>query len=135
MARDLENKVIVVTGGGDGIGLECALAYMRAGASVAILDRNVEATARAKAKLGDSAIALHTDVSEGGSVERAITEVLEHSAASILCTIMRGSLILRNRSTRLQRTSGTIPFRSTSRLFTGRRSTRLKDLSQAREPF
>lgn len=78
MARDLENKVIVVTGGGDGIGLECALAYMREGASVAILDRNVEATARAKAKLGDSAIALHTDVSEGASVERAIIAVLEH---------------------------------------------------------
>lgn len=78
MARDLENKVIVVTGGGDGIGLECALAYTRAGASVAILDRNVEATARAEAKLGDSAIALHADVSEGASVERAIAEVLKH---------------------------------------------------------
>ncbi|HEY4047864.1 MAG TPA: SDR family oxidoreductase [Acidobacteriaceae bacterium] len=78
MARDLENKVIVVTGGGDGIGLECALVYMREGASVAILDRNVEATARAKTKLGDSAIALHTDISEGPSVERAIAEVLEH---------------------------------------------------------
>src|ERR1700675_4670531 len=78
MARDLEDKVIVVTGGGDGIGLECAMAYMRAGASVAILDRNVEAIARAEAKLGDSAIALHADVSDGASVERAIAEVLKH---------------------------------------------------------
>lgn len=51
---------------------------MRERASVAILDRNVEATACAEAKLRDSAIALHANVSEGASVERAIAEILKH---------------------------------------------------------
>ncbi len=41
MVSDLANKVIVLTGGGDGIGRECALAYARAGATVAIPDRNM----------------------------------------------------------------------------------------------
>jgi NAD(P)-dependent dehydrogenase (short-subunit alcohol dehydrogenase family) len=33
----------LLTGGGEGIGAECALAYVREGATVAILDRNREA--------------------------------------------------------------------------------------------
>ena len=38
MADDLEGKVIVVTGGGDGIGRECALAYAREKGVVVILE-------------------------------------------------------------------------------------------------
>ncbi len=34
MRRDLEGKVVVVTGGGDGIGRECAVAYVREKATV-----------------------------------------------------------------------------------------------------
>lgn len=36
----LQHKVILITGGADGIGWECAKAYARAGASVCIADRN-----------------------------------------------------------------------------------------------
>jgi meso-butanediol dehydrogenase/(S,S)-butanediol dehydrogenase/diacetyl reductase len=36
----LENKIIVLTGGGDGIGWECAKAYVKAGATICILDKN-----------------------------------------------------------------------------------------------
>ncbi|RBQ06287.1 SDR family NAD(P)-dependent oxidoreductase [Pedobacter miscanthi] len=36
----LKNKIVVVTGGGDGIGWECAKAYVRAGATVCIIDKN-----------------------------------------------------------------------------------------------
>lgn len=74
--RDLENKVIVVTGGADGIGFACVSAYLREGASVAILDRNHDAAERAAAQLGSAAIALHTDVSDGSAVERALATVL-----------------------------------------------------------
>ncbi|QNN40979.1 SDR family NAD(P)-dependent oxidoreductase [Pedobacter roseus] len=36
----LENKFVVLTGGGDGIGWECAKAYIKAGATVCIIDKN-----------------------------------------------------------------------------------------------
>jgi NAD(P)-dependent dehydrogenase (short-subunit alcohol dehydrogenase family) len=36
MNSELSGKVIVLTGGADGIGRECALAYAREGATVAI---------------------------------------------------------------------------------------------------
>ena len=42
MGSDLESKVVLLTGGASGIGRECALAYGREGATVAILDRNFE---------------------------------------------------------------------------------------------
>jgi len=42
-ARPLENRVILVTGGGYGIGREAALTYARAGATVLLLGRTEEA--------------------------------------------------------------------------------------------
>jgi meso-butanediol dehydrogenase / (S,S)-butanediol dehydrogenase / diacetyl reductase len=78
MSDDLMDAVILVTGGADGIGRECALAYARAGAGVAILDRNVEAARRMAAELGHAGLAVEADVSEGSAVEAAISKVLQH---------------------------------------------------------
>jgi NAD(P)-dependent dehydrogenase (short-subunit alcohol dehydrogenase family) len=77
MASDLADKVIVLTGGGDGIGRECALAYARAGAAVAILDRNMAAAERTVAELSSDNIAVRADVSDGTAVQSAITTVLK----------------------------------------------------------
>lgn len=74
---DLANKVIVLTGGGDGIGRECALAYARAGAAVAIIDRNMAAAEGTAADLGGKSIAIHADVSDGDAVKNAIATVLK----------------------------------------------------------
>ena len=52
MASELAEKIIVLTGGADGIGRECALAYQREGAIVAILDRDLDAAQRTAAALG-----------------------------------------------------------------------------------
>jgi NAD(P)-dependent dehydrogenase (short-subunit alcohol dehydrogenase family) len=76
MPADLTGKIIVLTGGGDGIGRECALAYAREGANVAILDRNIEAAKSTAAELGLDALALRVDVSDGAAVETAISSVL-----------------------------------------------------------
>ena len=76
MALDLEGKVVVLTGGGDGIGRECALAYARAGATVAILDRNISAAERTAAELGGESLAVQSDVSDGGAVQTAMATVL-----------------------------------------------------------
>ena len=42
MGNDLEGKVILLAGAASGIGRECALAYAREGATIAILNRNFE---------------------------------------------------------------------------------------------
>jgi meso-butanediol dehydrogenase/(S,S)-butanediol dehydrogenase/diacetyl reductase len=77
MALDLASKVVVLTGGGDGIGRECALAYARAGASVAILDRNIAAAERTAAELVSESLAARTDVSDGPAVQTAMATVLK----------------------------------------------------------
>lgn len=77
MTTNLEDKVIVLTGGASGIGRECAMAYSREGANVAILDTNLEAAERTVTELGGGAIALRADVSDGEAVQAAITAVLK----------------------------------------------------------
>jgi NAD(P)-dependent dehydrogenase (short-subunit alcohol dehydrogenase family) len=76
MADELTGKVIVLTGGADGIGRECALAYGREGARVAIVDRDFDAAQRTAAELGGGSIALGADVSDGEAVRSAMVAVL-----------------------------------------------------------
>jgi meso-butanediol dehydrogenase/(S,S)-butanediol dehydrogenase/diacetyl reductase len=77
MPADLSGKVVVLTGGADGIGRECALAYARAEATVAILDRDLERAQRTASEAGGECIALHADVSDGDQVNSAIATVLK----------------------------------------------------------
>jgi NAD(P)-dependent dehydrogenase (short-subunit alcohol dehydrogenase family) len=76
MADELTGKVIVLTGGADGIGRECALAYGRESATVAIVDRDLDAAQRTAAELGGGSIALGADVSDGEAVRSAIATVV-----------------------------------------------------------
>ena len=73
----LAGKVIVLTGGGDGIGRECALAYSREGARVAIVDWNLDAAQRTVGELKTEGLALRADVSDGSAVEGALLAVTE----------------------------------------------------------
>lgn len=77
MAGDLAGKVIVITGGADGIGRECAFAYVRDGARVAILDNNLEAAKATAAELGGRNVAFFADVSDGPSVQAALRSALQ----------------------------------------------------------
>jgi meso-butanediol dehydrogenase / (S,S)-butanediol dehydrogenase / diacetyl reductase len=77
MSDELKNKVILLTGGGDGIGAECALAYAREGATVAILDRNLDAARRVAAQAGSRSVALQADVGDGAMVKAALDRILE----------------------------------------------------------
>src|SRR5450631_3304289 len=78
MTEALKEKVIVLTGGADGIGRECALAYGREGAIVAIVDRDLDAAQRTAAEVGGGSIALGADVSDGEAVRIAIAAVVIH---------------------------------------------------------
>ena len=77
MEKDLEGKVILLTGGASGIGRECAIAYAREGATVAIVDRNFEEAQAAAKELDNRSIAYRADVSNGTEVEAAITALLK----------------------------------------------------------
>jgi meso-butanediol dehydrogenase / (S,S)-butanediol dehydrogenase / diacetyl reductase len=74
----LRNRVVFLTGGASGIGRECASAYVREGASVAIADIDPEQAVKTASNLGGTTLALTCDVSDSLSVGRAITTTLEH---------------------------------------------------------
>lgn len=76
MPGELSGKVIALTGGADGIGYECASAYVREGAAVAILDREGEKAEKVVAELGSDCMAVQADVGEGSAIEAALHSVL-----------------------------------------------------------
>lgn len=70
----LEEKVAVVTGAAQGIGLEIARTFVREGAKVVIADINEEAGARAVTALGGADLArfVRCDVRDGAAVEAVV---------------------------------------------------------------
>ena len=50
----LANKICLITGGGSGIGEACAKTYAREGATVVVVDRNLEGAQRVTTEIGQS---------------------------------------------------------------------------------
>lgn len=73
----LKEKIIFLTGGSTGIGYDCARAYASEGATVVIVARHGDASAKAAADLGDGHLGFGCDVSNGAQVEAAIARTLE----------------------------------------------------------
>jgi NAD(P)-dependent dehydrogenase (short-subunit alcohol dehydrogenase family) len=73
----LTDKVIFLTGGSEGIGLECAKAYVAAGARVAVAALDNEKLADCAALLGPAHLVLACDVSSDASVKQAIEHTLQ----------------------------------------------------------
>jgi NAD(P)-dependent dehydrogenase (short-subunit alcohol dehydrogenase family) len=77
---DLSGKVALVTGASGGLGLHFARTLAAAGARVALAARRreqLEANVAAIAGAGPEAVAVAMDVTDPGSVERAVAEVAE----------------------------------------------------------
>jgi len=74
----LGDKVIFVTGGADGIGRECALAYAREGAHVVIADMNLDKARQTLSELSREGLALSCDVADPGSVQKALQCATDH---------------------------------------------------------
>ncbi len=74
----LANKTVFLTGGGSGIGRECACAYAAGGARVAIADIDRRAAEESAQAIGAGSIALACDVSDGAAVESAMKTTFEH---------------------------------------------------------
>ena len=80
MARLLEERIAVVTGGGSGIGRAIALGYAKEGAQVAILDANGEAaaeTAKAITATGGKATSFMVDVTERDKCREVAAQIAE----------------------------------------------------------
>src|ERR1051326_5177494 len=75
MSADLAGKIAVVTGGGNGIGAACCRALAKAGARVAVIDRDGEAARRVAAEIGDAASAYELDVADGDAFKRLAGEI------------------------------------------------------------
>ncbi len=72
----LQDKIIFLTGGSTGIGLDCAKAYAAEGAKVVIVARNGELSAEVAADLGEDHLGFSCDVSSDADVAAAIQRVL-----------------------------------------------------------
>jgi NAD(P)-dependent dehydrogenase (short-subunit alcohol dehydrogenase family) len=71
----LAGKVAVVTGGSSGIGLATAKLFVQSGAKVIITGRNQQALDQAVSELGDSVIAVRSDVSRLNDIESLFNTV------------------------------------------------------------
>lgn len=74
----LKDKVIFLTGGSTGIGLDCAKAYAAEGAKVVLVARGREAVENAAAAMGDGHMGFCCDVSSDADVKAAIEKTLAH---------------------------------------------------------
>ena len=75
---EFQDKVVLITGAGRGIGKALALAFARAGARVAVNDINPttgEATAQAISALGGAAAAWHADVAHKMAVQSMLIDI------------------------------------------------------------
>jgi NAD(P)-dependent dehydrogenase (short-subunit alcohol dehydrogenase family) len=76
MPGQLQGRCILITGGAQGIGLECSRAYVREGARVAIADIDHQRAENAVKELGPSAVSVPCDVADGNSIANAVESIL-----------------------------------------------------------
>jgi meso-butanediol dehydrogenase / (S,S)-butanediol dehydrogenase / diacetyl reductase len=73
----LSQKVVLITGAGNGIGRECALAMSREKAHVVVADIDLNAARETLSNLATPGAALHCDVSRGASVQAVVAETVQ----------------------------------------------------------
>ena len=72
----LQNKIILLTGGADGIGWECAKTYAKAGASVCIADKNPITQDKLTEMVGGNHLFILCDITSEDEVRKMIDTVI-----------------------------------------------------------
>ncbi|SOU00292.1 SDR family NAD(P)-dependent oxidoreductase [Xanthomonas arboricola] len=75
MTNRFEDKVVVITGGSDGIGLATAKLFAMEGAHVYITGRRQDALAEAVKEIGHEAVGVQGDVTNSGDVARLYEQI------------------------------------------------------------
>src|SRR3982074_2303715 len=82
MTTDLAGKIVLVTGGGNGIGAASSRAFAKAGARVAVIDRDGDAAAKGAAEIGGVAAESAggapghpLDVADGAAFARLVSDI------------------------------------------------------------
>src|SRR6202051_5054617 len=75
MPAELAGKIVLVTGGGNGIGAASSRAFAKAGARVAVIDRGGDAAAKVAAEIGGGATGHALDVADGAAFARLASEI------------------------------------------------------------
>ncbi|MGD0054912.1 MAG: SDR family oxidoreductase [Acidimicrobiales bacterium] len=76
MNLELNDRVVLITGGTDGLGLALAQALVEEGASVAVCGRDAERLHRAQGLLGEDALCRQTDVTNGAELDAFVDAAL-----------------------------------------------------------
>ena len=74
MTSRFENRTVMITGGGGGIGSELTLRFAAEGARVLCLDVDRERAERACEQAGGQALAVVCDVTDGAQLDRVLAE-------------------------------------------------------------
>src|SRR5436853_2454614 len=76
-----QDKVVLVTGGGSGIGRAGALRFAQEGAKVVIADQNLEGAQKVVAEIqgtGREAFAVQVDVTQAAACEQMVKQTVDH---------------------------------------------------------
>src|SRR5947209_13051844 len=76
---DLNGHTAMVTGAATGIGEAIARRLASAGATVAVLDLNLDGAAQVATSIGGGSFGVRCDVTDSGSVNNAVGEVLSRT--------------------------------------------------------
>src|ERR1700720_4518140 len=75
MTADFTGKIVLVTGGGNGIGAASSHAFAKAGARVAVIDRDAAAAQSVAAEIGGGATGHALDVADGAAFANLAPEL------------------------------------------------------------
>jgi 3-oxoacyl-[acyl-carrier protein] reductase len=79
--KGLQDKVVLITGAGSGLGRESAIELAGEGSRIAVMDTNLEGAVETVAlitKAGGDAFAVQGDVADSASVQAMVATVLDH---------------------------------------------------------